>query len=187
MKSWSLTGLVLWVVVVLVGGDEGVDLARCFTISTFCRSRYFTISISRSWSCKVLLNHDILTLKIFCNLFIMVTHVFGLKHCVPDLCIAMHWITPSWWKIKMCHENQRAQYLQYSKHSHDAKYYNIQGNHGLIISCRGWGAQYSWQPDLSTAFKVAREENKWELEQSSECHLIMWTELWMSCDHMNRA
>ena len=26
---------------------------------------------------------------------------------------------------------------------------------------RGWGEQYAWQqPDLSTAFKVAREENK---------------------------
>jgi len=25
---------------------------------------------------------------------------------------------------------------------------------------RGWGQQYSWQPDLDTAFKVAREETK---------------------------
>ena len=79
---------------------------------------------------------------------------------------------------------QGAQYLQYSKHSHDAKYYNIQGNHGLKISCRGWGAQYSWQADLSTAFNVAREENKWELELSSEYHVIIWTELRMWCNHV---
>ena len=28
------------------------------------------------------------------------------------------------------------------------------------LICRGWGQQYSWQPDLATAFKVAREETK---------------------------